>query len=435
MKSSTKTLINNTASLGIVQIVNYVFPLITIPYVSRIIGPDGFGVINYATAFVSYFILIINFGFDFTATRKIASNPNDKSLVEKTYSEVFNARLLLFLISIPLYVICLFLFPIQKQHYIISLVLFLNVFSALLTPQYLFQGLQKLAFFSRLNLLKAALNTLFILLIIKSKDDLVLYVAIGVGGNFLIALLALLYVRFALKLKFRTLPVKRSVHALWSGRFIFYSSIVFSLYTTTNIIILGLFDSTINIGYYTTAVTFINIVQNTINIPLSSALYPYIGRAFSEGKENGMDKLKKILPITFYFNLLVSSGILILSPFLIVLVFGEKFEGSIIIVQILSLLPFISGLSNMMGIQTMLNLKMDKLFLKITSLGAFLSIILNLVFGYLFGYTGTACSYLLTETFIVFSLFLALKKKEIVLFDKANFKLKNIYAQLSAVRR
>ena len=65
-------LLKNIFSLGSVQLVNYVFPLITVPYVSRIIGPDSYGIINYATAFIAYFTLLIGYGFDLTGTRKIA---------------------------------------------------------------------------------------------------------------------------------------------------------------------------------------------------------------------------------------------------------------------------------------------------------------------------------------------------------------------------
>ena len=73
--SEKKLLIKNIASLGVVQIVNYIFPLITIPYISRIIGPTGLGTINYITAVVAYFTVIVGYGFDLTATRKIAYNP------------------------------------------------------------------------------------------------------------------------------------------------------------------------------------------------------------------------------------------------------------------------------------------------------------------------------------------------------------------------
>ncbi len=434
MSKQNKTLVNNIASLSVVQIVNYVFPLITIPYVSRIIGPEGFGIVSYITAFVSYFVLIVNFGFDFTATRKIASNPNDIKLLESVFVEVFNARIVLFIVTIPLYVGCIFLFPILHDNFWISLVLYINVLSNLLTPQYIFQGLQKLAFFSRVSLLKGIVNTILIFILIQNKDDLLLYTSIGVFTNFLISFIWIVYIFKFLKLNFKLNSLKNSKNALLRDKNVFFSSVIFSLYTTTNIVILGLFDTAENVGYYTTAITFITIIQSIINIPMASALYPYIGRSFAEGREVGLAKLRKILPIVFYLNFCVVLGVLLLAPFLIILIFGEKFHGSILIVEIICLLPLISGMSGLMGVQTMLNLKLDKLFLMITSFGAALSIILNFILDYFFGNIGTAFSYLLTEIFIMFSLFFGLKKNKIDIFKWNDFKIKSVISQIMIIK-
>src|SRR5690606_689706 len=107
-KDTNRVLLKNIASLGVVQIVNYIFPLITIPFVSRIIGPEGFGLINYITALISYFILIIGFGFDFSATRKIALRPSSLELRSIIYSKVTGARVMLFLICTIVFIILIF---------------------------------------------------------------------------------------------------------------------------------------------------------------------------------------------------------------------------------------------------------------------------------------------------------------------------------------
>ncbi|WP_291103369.1 MULTISPECIES: flippase [unclassified Flavobacterium] len=432
--SKNKTLLKNITSLGLVQVVNYIFPLITIPYVSRIIGPEGFGEINYITAFVSYFILLISYGFDFTATRKIAVDPDNLEMRSKVFSEVTSARILLFIISMAAFMICIGVLPLLKGNLMLSSILFLNVISVLLTPQYVFQGLQKLPILSLVTILKGIINTSLIFLFVTKKDDLLLYAGIGVFSNFLISLISILYVLFVIKIKFSFYSIKHSLNILNEVRLVFFSSIVFSLYTTTNIIVLGLFSEAKTIGYYTTAVSFIMIVQGVVNIPLSSSLYPYIGRAFSESQENGIIKLRKIAPIIFYFTAAVCLGILILAPFVIFLIYGKSFEGSIITVQILSFLPLISAMSNLMGIQTMLNLNMDNLFLKITSIAACFSIALNLLLCHYFSYIGTTISYLFTELLICFSFYVVLRKKGLFLFEKDNFKFNNVMLQIKNLK-
>lgn len=432
--SKNRTLIKNVASLGVVQVVNYIFPLLTIPYVSRIIGPEGFGLINYITAFVSYFVLIVYYGFDLTATRKIAVDPDNLEIRSKVFSEVTCARLLLFMITIVGFMICISSVPLLNSNIILSLVLFLTVISALLTPQYVFQGLQILPVLSILTLVKGVINTSLIFLFVSKKDDLLLYASISVFSNFLISLISILYVVFVIKIKFTFYSIKHSLAILKEGRLIFFSSIIFSLYTTTNIIILGFFAGTKTIGYYTTALSFIIIVQSIMNIPLSSSLYPYIGKAFSESEENGIIKLRKIVPLVFYFTAVICLGILILAPFVVILIYGKSFEGSIISVQILSFLPLISAMSSLMGIQTMLNLRMDNLFLKITSFAAFFSLVLNLVLGYYFSYIGTSISYLVTELLLSISFYLILKNKGLILFKKENFRLKNVVIQVRNIK-
>lgn len=433
--SKNRILLKNIASLGVVQVVNYIFPLLTIPYASRIIGPDGFGLINYITAFVSYFVLMVYYGFDLTATRKIAVDPDNLALRSSVFSEVTCARLLLFLVSIVGFTLCIISVPHLSENIKLSLVLFLSVISALITPQYVFQGLQKLPVLSMLITVKGIINTSLIFIFVSTKADLLLYASITVFSNVFLSLIAILYVIFVLKIKFSFYSIKHSIAILVEGRLLFFSSIIYALYTTTNIIILGFFAGTTTIGYYSTAVNFIVVVQSVVNIPLSSSLYPYIGKSFSEGKENGILKLRKIVPLVFYFTAAISLGIFILAPYLVPLVYGESFAGSIISVQILCVMPLISAMSSLMGIQTMLNLKMDNLYLKITSFAAVFSLIMNVVMGYYFSYIGTSVSYLLTELLICILFYQFLKRKNLLLFKKDHFKLKSVIAQVRNIKK
>ena len=138
-------LLKNIFSLGSVQLVNYVFPLITVPYVSRIIGPDSYGIINYATAFIAYFTLLIGYGFDLTGTRKIARNPDDNHYVSTVFSQILNARILLFFVSCLLFVLSvLFVGPLKQNTYV-TVTLFISTISSVLVPQYIYQGKQQLS--------------------------------------------------------------------------------------------------------------------------------------------------------------------------------------------------------------------------------------------------------------------------------------------------
>jgi PST family polysaccharide transporter len=426
--SQSKQLVKNIASLGIVQIVNYIFPLLTIPYVSRILGPSGLGSINYITAFVAYFTLVVGYGFDLTATRKIAANSESKKNRSLVFSQVMNARFTLFGISTLIFIICIISVNNFKSHLVLCLIIYINTISVFLSPQYLFQGLQQLSLYSFVNLVRGVISTILIFLLIKNPEDYIIYAGIGVLLNFICTLYFLIYAVLKFQLKFYFINIRSSIRLLIKERFIFFSSVVFSLYTSTNILILGFYETPEKVGYYTVALSLIGIIQSVINIPLSTSLYPFVGSTFSKSIDLGVEQLRKILPIIFYITFCGAVVLFIAAPLVIKIIYGNKFINSIPCIMILSILPLISSISSLLGVQTMLNLKMDKEFLRITSYGAALSLVLNLTLGYFFSYIGTTISYLLTELFIIILLFAKLRSKNINLVNFEYFKPKVLFS-------
>ncbi|MEI2275659.1 oligosaccharide flippase family protein [Sphingobacterium sp. ML3W] len=405
-----KNLLQSFASLGLVQLINYVFPLITIPYVSRIIGPEGYGIINYATAFVAYFNILISYGFDYTATRRIAAEPSSLS---KVFSEVMTARAYLFLVSVFLFIIALFVFSPLASNKAVAIIVFCSCISTCLTPQYVFQGMQHLNIFAFTNFLRGLLNCIFILILVKKADDLIVlplinfFLSFGISG-FLVA--------FAVKkfhIQFNFISTKRVWGLLIEERMMYLSSFVVSIYTTTNIIVLGFFASKADVGYYTTAQSLIFIVINVLNLPLSTVLFPYISKAFNANVEEGLNVLRSLLPVLIYVLLVVGILIFFLAPFSIHLIYGNKFDNAIAPLKILAFLPLISMVNTFLGIQTMLNLKMDKDFFRVTAMAACIGFLLNLVLSSQYGFIGTSYSYLLIELFVLGALYVTLVKKNV----------------------
>lgn len=420
-KNKNIVLLSNIASLGTVQIVNYIFPLLTIPFISRIIGPSGFGVMNYITAFVGYFVLIVGFGFDLTATREIARVNEDKEKISNIFSKVFGSRVLLTTLSLFCFLICMQFFPILSNNKTLAFIIFFNVITTIITPQYIYQGLQKLSILSILTLLRGIINTILIFVLINEKNSLITYASILVFSNLVNNSIALFIVVFSFRLKLKILKISDYFEFIKYSRLIFYSSVVYSLYTSANVIILGFFAEDSEIGFYTTAVSFINIAQSVVNIPLSTSLFPFIGKSFSESKELGIERIRMILPTIIYFMLAVSFALVISAPWLVVLIYGDKFSNSVVPVQILALLPTLSAFSSTLGVQIMMNLSMDKLFFRVTSVVAVISILLNIVLAKQISYYGSAISYLVVEVIIAISLYIILKNKNINVLDRKYF--------------
>jgi PST family polysaccharide transporter len=419
-------LIKNIASLGVVQIVNYIFPLITVPYVSRIIGPEGYGIVNYATAFTSYFIMLIGYGFDLTATRRIARNPDDIQYRSRVFSEIINARITLFFFSLLLFLIAISYIEPLKKNLNVSIILFFTCVSTILTPQYIYQGMQELSVFAKVNFVKGIISTLIVFLVIKKSEDYIYLVAINVFLGLCISFFFLVHAIKKFNIKFYFIPPKQTFSLIWQERIIFFSTVVISLYTTTNTVLLGFFDSIQNVGYFTTSQIFVNIISTVLTVPLATALFPFIGSAFSKSKENGLEVVKKILPVVFYCVSISCLVLFFLTPFIIGLLYGNKFDKSIFPMQIMAFLPLIICLSNMFGIQVILNLGLDKLFFRITAICSICGLLCNILMSKYWGYIGTAWNVVIIESTVTIAMYLALKRRGISIIDLRSFKPKNI---------
>jgi len=422
--------LKNVGYLGFVQILNYVFPLITVPYVSRIIGPESFGIINYATAFMSYFIMLIGYGFDLTGTRRIARNPNDTFLRDKVYSDILNARLVLFFISFLFFLIAIIFVEHLKQNLTVTSLLFFMCFSNVLIPQYIYQGMQNLTIFAKTNFVKGIIYTILIFFFIKKQDDYVYLVKINFILSLSISLFFLLYAKKIYNLKFNRIPLKTTILFIWEEKIIFFSTVVISLYTTTNVVLLGFFDSIKNVAYFTTGQNLVNISTAVLTAPLSMALYPYLGAEFSKSKENGLEVSKRILPIIFYLITFTCFMLFLFAPVIVNILYGTRFKNAILPMQILAFSPLIISLSNFFGIQIMLNLNLDKLFFKIISVCSVFGLACNIFMSTHWGYIGTAYNVIIVETTVTFAIYFALKKRGIDLISIKNFKPKEIWSYL-----
>ncbi len=406
-------LVKNVFSLGLVQVANYVFPLISVPIVSRIIGPDKFGVINFAAAFMAYFTLLINFGFDLSATRVIAARRDDLAERNRVFNQVILAKMLLFSVSVVLFLICLYLVPQLRDEKPVAIFSFIMCFAWVITPNWLYQGMQELTRVAIFNLVTKVLFTVVILVMVREKEDYIWQPLALSVAQIAVGVFSFQYAirRYNIRLQLvRLLPV---LQMLWKERTIFFSVVVINLYTTTNVVLLGFLQTDEQVGYYTAGWRMIIIIQSLIAIPLSQSLFPFVGAAFSQSREKGLDVVRQLFPIVTVITGMAVLVLWVAGPLVIMIMYGEAFEPSIAVFRILSFLPMIIGWSNLLGIQTMINLKMDKIFFRITAFGAVASIGLNLILVSRFGYIGTAWCWVLTEVFITTTMYLVLSRQGI----------------------
>ncbi len=420
--SNRRILFTNLFSLSGIQAVNYIIPVLVIPYVVRIIGPDYYGLVNFAQAFVLYFVLIVNYGFDFSATREISVNRENKEKLSIIFSSVMLAKAALFLISLMIFLPLIILVPKFNHDIELFIFAYLMIIGNIFLPIWLFQGLEKLARLSVFNLIIKTVYAVSIFFFIKEKEDFLLIPLILSVSQVAVGAAAFLYSIkvFNISLLFPGIEeIKRTLKDGWN---LFLSAVSINLYTTSNIVILGLFSTNLSVGYFSASNKIISVVQALLLGPMNQAFFPRISSIINHSRSEGIAFLKKLTFAAGVILLITSVSIFIFSDLIIRIIFGSKFTDAAVCLRIMAFLPFIIGLSNVFGVQGMLNLKMDKQFLLLTFIGALISIVLNLILVPVYYENGTAVSWLITEIFITVSFFVVLLKKRINLFDWKYFK-------------
>lgn len=415
--SAKRTLITNFFSLSSFQFVNYVLPLITVPYVVRIMGPSNYGLVNFASAFVGYFALLVNYGFDLSATREIARYRDNIVKTNEIFNSVLFAKLNLFVAGTMVFGVCLLTVAKFREEWLLFMYVYIGLVGATFFPTWLFQGMERLSLTATFNFIIRLLFTFSIFIFIKKRSDYLLYALISSLGVVVGGICAFAYAlkQFNLDLKLPSMTDLKNAYR--NGWLLFTSTVVINFYTTSNTVILGFFADSINVGFYSGAMKFITVAQALLTMPLNQSLYPHIATSFREGYETGINKLKKAVIVVGAFTLVASIGIFFFSDAAIRIILGREFLPAVTTLRLLAFIPFIIGLSNVFGIQGLLNLHKDPIFFKVTSIGAMLNLILNFLFTPVLLQNGTAISWLITEIFITASMYIALLREKVNLFD------------------
>jgi len=407
-----KRLISNFLSLSSVQVANYILPLITVPYLVRVLGPEKFGLIAFAQAFIAYFALLTDYGFNLSATREISIHRDNREKVSDIFFSVLFIKSVLMLISFS--ILCILVFSVNKfrGEWLLYIFTFGIVLGNILFPAWFLRGIERMRELAILNIISKSIFTVAVFVFIHSKDDYLLVALINSFGFIIAGLLGLWIVTVQIRIKIRKPSLEEIKYQLKKGWHIFISTIAMSLYTTSNTFILGIFTNNTIVGYYSAGEKITRAVQGLIS-PLSQTIYPHVSKLVLESRDAALEFVRKIVKlvgaVAFGFSLLL----LIFAHQISNIILGSQFNESISVIQILSFLPFVGGLSNIFGIQVMLNFGLKHIFTRILIIASFINIFLALILVVPLRHVGISYSVLITEIFIMITMFLILQRNGI----------------------
>ena len=372
--SSSKVL-RNFSHLGIVQILNYALPLITIPLVSRALGVDKIGLISYIFSYITYFILLVNYSFSLTAIRK-QTQINDLNL---TFSLVFKSQFILLAISSVIFFTILFLVPDLRDHYLLAYISYVAVLAAFFDKNWIYQYKQDLSIVAIVNVILKLLGVVFIILFIKEQGDYLVYAAILYGVTALTNIVLFLISLRKYQIKFVKIKFQHVFDFLKEGKMLFFSSVVISLYSSTSTLLLGLYFNNRDVGLYTSATKLIEIAKVFAIMPITQLIYPIVAHKISENVDLGVSFVKQLMPIFNLMATILFIGTLIIGPFALHILFGSQFLDAIPILWILSISLALILYSTVFGVLLMVNLGLDHLFFKNQLYVAIISVLLTIL--------------------------------------------------------
>lgn len=324
-----KTLLSNLGYLSILQGVNLSVPLITLPYLLKVLGPDKYGLVVFAQAIASYLVILVSYGFNITAVREVSLNRDDKKKLSEIVSSVFIIKGSLFILSFLILVLICALFPSLSVHFVLlSLSMWVCLYEFLF-PEWYFQGIEKMKFITIITSVFRIIFLVLIFVLIKTESDYVLVPLINGIGSIIASVISLFIVFGSHKLKILMQPwAILSVYLKKSFPVFIYR---FSqVYIKLNKVLIGSFVGLTEVAYYDLAEKIVNVLRMPLTI-IGQAVFP------KNVKDQDKNFIKKMFSFVFGGNILLIVIIWVVAPYLALLLGGDLMKSATGIIRLLSI--------------------------------------------------------------------------------------------------
>ncbi|MGM5532037.1 flippase [Mixta calida] len=407
------TLNKNIFYLALVQGSAYILPLLTFPYLVRVLGPTNFGILGFCQATMQYLVILTDYGFNLTATQEVARKRENKDkLTVLFWNVIWSKCFLAFMAFFALFLMCLWIPKYQNNWYVL-LAFTPMVLGNVIYPIWFFQGMEKMKWITVCTICARLILIPWVFVYVNSPDDIWIAALAQGATNLIAGLIGCLMIYSHGWVGKLTFSIKEIKECLYNGWHVFASTSAISLYTTSTVVILGFLSGTTAVGYFNAANTIRNAVQGLLN-PITQAIYPRINYLYDNDYPKCISLIRKSLNGIGCLSFLTSLFLFVFSPIIIKYGVGENYSNAATVLRILSFLPFIVSLSNIFGVQTMLTHGLKKQFSRIlifAGVGNLLVIFPLITF---FKEDGAALSMLFTEAMVTAAMFFYLQKNRIL---------------------
>jgi len=401
-----KTILSNFFSLSVIQGTNFILPLIVLPYLIKVIGLEKFGLVAFAQAFMSYFIIFTDYGFNLTATREIATNKDNDAKLHAIVNNTLLTKIILCVISFLVLLLIVSFSPYFSQYSSLYYWAFLLVAGQVFIPTWFFQGIEQMKYLTYINFVAKIIFTILIFILITKPADFIYVPVMYSLGNIISGILALgiMYKKF--NIRFIYPPGFSFIEQLKKGWYVFISNFSINAYINSNLFILGLFASNIVLGYYSIADKILYAFRQILNV-FFNATYPQACQKILISHFELRRFYRKYFYPFLSLIFLLCLALFILAEPLTIFLSGRNVPEIIFAIRLLSFVPVITCL-NIPAFQTLLAYNFQKSYMTVLASFSIFNILLNLLLAPIFSMTGTAISIIVTETFITAGLYVVL---------------------------
>ena len=396
------------------------FPLITFPYVCRVIEADGVGQVNFFQSIISYISLFTCLGIPMYAIREIARDRSDVVQMNRTAMEILLLHSMLTLVGYAIVAILCLTVPQIQVNIPLFLILSLTIFFTAIGCEWFYQGIENFKYITIRGLIIKTISLVLLFIFVKSKTDLLYYgcyTVFGVlGGNIFNFFRLRKYIHRE-NIIFSELHIKRHIKPVLK---VFSFSVVTSIYLQLNTVLLGFLKNALAVGYFAAATKVMQMLLQ-MSACLGSVMMPRASHLIAEDKESEFNALiQKSYDFTLAIALPMTVGLICCAPNLITSLCGVKFENSILPSQIIAPIILMVAISNVFGIQVLFPKGKINIVTLCCGIGAVVDLVLNLCLIPFFSYVGTSIAYLGAEVATTISMFFIGRKYLPITYFKKN---------------
>lgn len=400
--------VSNGIWLYLLQFFNTIIPLVTIPYITRVLGVKGYGIFSTVVNICAYFQVIIEYGFNLTATREVALLNSDKKL-NKVFSLVFFSRIILFLLCI-VFIVVIMLFNKNNNVYLLCLIIFgVGLLAYCFQTNWLFQGKQEMKYISISNIISRIITTVAIFIYVKGIEDIYIYCILYVLSPFLSNFIGLIICLRKYHIRLVKITIKDCIDMLRRGAYIFFSNLSGKIFGSIGITFLAIFREDYEVGLYSALYKIPFLILLLWN-PISQIIYPNASERITKNFKEGFIFVKKMRRFFLCSFIIFSLVVMLFLNEIIILFLGTEYCVKSYIIYPLLIWVILGINNNFWGIQILVGAGYDKLYSQVFQIGVIFSVLFNLLFVYIWGVEGAAIAPALSEFIISILLYVKIRK-------------------------